>query len=391
MNRKLLNLAMYTLALSPMYTYALNIESPITAPEGHIKAGVPVFVQDNGQPIYHYAKDGSTNSYIWVDDENNLLGKGVFYTPGYELIGNSVRLCLVDTSSGSECSEPLKVYNTASESQRGRSYSGTDFWTIQDNIAQTSEITVNDTTLPLETTVTLLSGGESLGSQLPAISNLFYTLTAGATPLVSMVPYTAEYPLSATSTLQESNAVDLTGLESLELCSLAFYNQGNPTFEMSTQCDIRLVLPDTVDKTNGYVYPPTIEQFTTLFPDKEYIASPPITVDGEDVSFVYAPRKLNGVESLSKYCEYVSDTAKPLTAAEIATFVASADFDTTWPKDTSYWSNEEIAGPFTIPGVSWANVVIPDGARVGEIEPASNELYNGYYFCYDDTAVTGTK
>ncbi|MFA0159559.1 hypothetical protein [Vibrio sp. 10N.261.46.A3] len=347
---------------------ALEIEGIANKSTSKVNVGEPISATEKKKPIYHYNKKKEVNTYLWMGENDEILGRGVIFTPQKKHAGNEIRLCLFKESF--ICSNKLLVTDEISTTPNG-----SDDWSISDKI--TNDIIFKSTdTLSLSTTL-------STSSDEPVtISSTYYVVTSGDLALTSYTPYLDSFPISESKTLTSQENVGLNDLNSIELCSVVTYTSGVTPYQFSENCNKRSVNSEELIKPNQtFSYPPTVEQYKELFPTQPYLASQEVMINGSAFNFAYAPNITEESSDLEKYCSSLGDLFSATSVDETVAHLGSDTFNDSWPKETNYWTKEEGTPAFVAPGITWSSVVIPSGDNKLHVDSAPNELYYGFFLC----------
>lgn len=379
MNKYLLSAI--AISVSAFYSSAQALEIyQLDGSQQQAAAGMPILVSDNGNPIYHHNTEGQINNYIWVDQHDSLLFKGVYFVPSREDAGKNVRLCLIENDNVSQCSNSLDIGDELSPQSSSSAVNIRDFWSLSDTLLKEGEILSSDTYVDVATDIDYVGNEpiEDNDANTPSFTNLYYTLFSGATPLISPTPYQGfEHDISmATQRVSSMTDVTLTEVSEVTLCSSGLASVGENPYYESSSCDSRLVRKVVGD--GEWILPPTKDEFESLFSgndfksemvgDIEYVANNRIGVDGDNI--------------VEQYCTSVAGNARPASSAELVEFAESGDFDDAWPGFTNYWTNEVVEGPSELPGITWANTVAMSGSNT--IQAAPSETYFGFMICRID-------
>ncbi|MEF1285800.1 hypothetical protein QTN94_18195 [Vibrio sp. M250220] len=364
---------------------AINISS-YDGSEVNTPVGIPILAEQDGNLVFKYKPNGKPNNYVWLDQKNRTLSRDLVFAPTDSDVGKRVRLCDVKRSSMS-CSNELRVSPSLnSRSNRTNALSFFSFWEYE-NFYDDDFLLDTQTSVTAITKFTYKDDAPEDGhvNAAKVLGILSADGVALATP-IQLVGTTTKADKEVPFTF---DSISFGNSILVKFCSFIMADSGQGSVIREDDKCVERLLRDggTEGGDKNYFYPPSPQQFNALFKNVSYLNTETVVVNNESKTYVYAPRyDVNSQNLLVEYCNAIAGAkAEPLTEAMMNTFIASDEFDSSWPGLTGYWTNDN---PTNLP--SWMSFIPGGFGKVGILTPnqgnpfyelASNEYYNGYYIC----------
>lgn len=364
---------------------ALNISS-YNGSESLAPSGVPILANKDGNLVFKYKPNGKPNNYVWLDQQNRTLSRSLVFAPTNSDVGKRVRLCNVKRSSMS-CSNELRIGpSLSSRSTRTNALRFSSFWEYENTYEDDFLL---DTQTSVTATTQFTYKDTAPEDEVVHASQVLGILSADGVALATPIQLAGTSAKVDTEVEFPFNSISFGNSTLVKFCNMILADSGEELIIKEDGKCVERLLRDggTEGGDNDYFYPPSPEQFTALFEGVSYLNTETVVVDNESKTYVYAPRyDVNSQNLLVDYCNAIAgEKAEPLTEAMMNTFIASDEFDSSWPGLTGYWTNDT---PSDLP--PWMSFIPGGVGKVGILTPsqgnpfyesASNEYYNGYYIC----------
>ncbi|MCZ4294424.1 hypothetical protein [Vibrio sinaloensis] len=346
---------------------------------------VPIIAWDNEEPLSRYTHDGELKRYIWLDNENQYLSENLFFIPRKELLGKEVRLCEAKNRS-MDCSNQLTVTNPSLNNRSyRRSTPLSSLWQYQ-NTFESNIIYSYGVEWDVKTSFHFTGSAHTISGPMPWSVGVRVVDVATGSDLVFIPP---TYPNPGTYSDFEATFsinANLGDATMIRLCSVIFAIETVPPLVIDNEkCVEKMVRDSDIESENSiYFYPPSAAQYQALFNEVLFKNTTSVVHGNKIKQYILGPRIYgNNNNLLVKYCDAIGEGVRPLNEEELTRFLESDTFDSTWPKNTGYWTNENDDTP------PWSATILNGAGVVGGVMPdnnvqlssAPNSYYRGFYIC----------